>query len=270
MTCGRGRPISLPMVDSMKKRKGARRRADSPAEVLAALEAGTIPTANLVEGMALDFRPLMQAVCPSVGADARIAPEVPITRRMAAGGQLILEAEGTPGLARLADHPSDTVRGWVCYGLAALPEVDLAARLTAFRPLANDPHFAVREWAWIALRPHLAAELDRAVTLLTPWTGETSPHLRRFAAEALRPRGVWCAHIEALKAEPAPGLPLLEPLKADPARYVQDSVANWLNDAAKTRPDWTLEVTQRWASESDVPATRYIIRRARRSLGEAR
>jgi 3-methyladenine DNA glycosylase AlkC len=43
-------------------------------------------------------------------------------------------------------------------------------------------------------------------------------------------------------------------------------VANWLNDAAKTQPDWVREVCARW-SRGRVPlATAYIVRRAQRSL----
>lgn len=90
--------------------------------------------------------------------------------------------------------------------------------------------------------------------------------MRRFASEALRPRGVWAAHIPALKQQPELGEPILHPLRADPSQYVQDSVANWINDAAKTRPDWAIELCAQWAAESDSAATTRIMKRALRSV----
>ena len=126
---------------------------------------------------------------------------------MALAGALMLERLGPAGFDALRGHASDTVRGWACFMAGAMPGLDLEARLRLIRPLADDAHFGVREWVWMALRPGLAAELRRSVALLTPWTKEPSERLRRFASESLRPRGVWCAHIAELKADPGIGLP---------------------------------------------------------------
>lgn len=239
--------------------------ADVPPERLAELNAGRVAIATLTEGLAMDFAVLLAAVVPQADATAmQAAAGEGVTRRMALGGTLLRQAGAD--LAALAGHPSDTVRGWVCYALAQQHGTDLPALLTALRPLADDPHFGVREWVWLAARPALLTDVPQAIALLTPWTADPSEWLRRFASEALRPRGVWCAHAAVLRADPAPGLPLLEPLRADPARYVQDSVANWLNDAAKDHPDWVRALCARWLAESPVAATGYICKRAQRSL----
>jgi len=253
----------------MPARKGASRRADVPFGTLERLNCGELETATLAEGLAVDFAVLMRHAAPEVPAGevaARLKPTDGVTKRMAAAGRLLLEHFGLGGLRRFSSHPSDTVRGWSAYSLAQAPGLGLEERLRMVRPLADDHHFGVREWAWLALRPHVAADVRGAVGALEGWLGETSPNLRRFAVEITRPRGVWSTHIEELKREPGIGLPLLEPAKADPTRYVQDSVANWLNDASKSRPDWVLELCERWLSESDAPETARIRSRALRSL----
>ena len=245
---------------------------DIDPDRLARLNAGEIEAATLTECLAVDFAALMRHVLPEIGADALSEMErgaaTGISRRMSLAARVIGDALGSSALDRLAHHRSDTARGWACFMIGAA-EMPLAERLAAIRPYADDPHFGVREWSWMAVRPHLATELASAIALLGEWTASPSERLRRFASEAIRPRGVWCAHIGALRAEPELALPVLEPLRADPAAYVQNSVGNWLNDAGKDRPDWVKALCARWSAESPTQETARICKRALRSISPA-
>ncbi|PJJ99625.1 DNA alkylation repair protein [Lysobacteraceae bacterium NML03-0222] len=251
-------------------RKGARRTSDIAADILQALSRGEIATATLTEGLALDQHLLAQSVFPNLPAKAlqtiALACQQGIVKRMTAIAAVLLDELGIDGISQCAAHGSDTVRGWACFMIGAQQDLDIPARLAAIRPLADDAHFGVREWAWLAMRPQLVRELETAISALLPWTQESSERLRRFASEALRPRGVWCAHISALKQQPQQALPILAALNADPSRYVQDSVANWLNDAAKDQPGWVKDLCREWQQTSNSAATRRICQRALRNL----
>lgn len=267
------------MVAHLLGRKGAPRIALIPPEVLQALNEGLVPTVHLNEFLALDLPRLARNVARQVGLDpqaerlsdtlAMLPAFKPMKRHEHVARALYDMAEpraDRDAVAQaIASHPSDVARCWAAQWVmfSGLP---LAAKLRAVRRFAADPHFGVREIAWMAVRDEVAGEIGQAVELLLPWVHDTDANIRRFASELTRPRGVWCAQIEALKAEPWRALPLLEPLKADASRYVQNSVANWLNDAARTQGEWVAALCDRWAAESDGPATRYIVRRAMRSL----
>lgn len=268
-----------PAVQHLAGRKGAARIALIPPPVLAALNEGLLPTVNLNEFLALDLPRLATAVAAHVGLDhkaerlvdtlAMLPAFTPMRRHAHVARALYDLAADHPArdavAHALATHPSDVARCWAAQwvSFSGLP---LADQLQAVTRFAADPHFGVREIAWMAVRDAIAADVSVAIDLLAGWVHDQDPSLRRFASEATRPRGVWCAQIEALKREPWQGLPLLEPLRADPSRYVQNSVANWLNDAAKTQPEWVVAVCERWARENAGESTRYIVRRAQRSL----
>lgn len=267
------------MVRHLLARKGAARIALIPPEVLQALNAGLVPTVNLNEFLALDLRRLAASVATDIGLEPRaerlqdtldmLSAFPPVKRHLHVARAFYdltePRADRDAVAHALATHPSDVARSWAAQWLAftALP---LEQKLQSVLRFAADPHFGVREMAWMAVRDEIVGDADAAVRLLQPWVLQADANLRRFASEATRPRGVWCAQCEALKQEPWRGLPLLEPLRADPSRYVQNSVANWLNDAAKGQPEWVEEVCARWERESRAPATQYIVRRARRSF----
>ena len=118
----------------------------------------------------------------------------------------------------------------------------------------------------LALRPEIEKELTQSIALLSKWTNDQDENIRRFTTESTRPRGVWCKHIEKLKESPELALSILEPLKSDISKYVQDSVGNWLNDASKTSPEFVIGLCDKWHNESPTKDTEKIIKRARRTI----
>lgn len=270
------------MVQHLLGRRGAARIALIPPEVLEALNEGLVPTVNLNEFLALDLPRLARNVARAIGLDpsaerledtlAMLGAFKPVRRHQHVARALYdlagARADRDAIAHRLAVHTSDVARCWAAQWVA-FSGLDLACKLEAVRRFAADPHFGVRELAWSAVRDEVGRDVDLAVSLLQPWVREADPNLRRFASELTRPHGVWCAPLPALKAEPWRALALLEPLKSDPSLYVRNSVANWLNDASRTHPEWVREVCARWQRESATPETSFIRRRALRTLDKA-
>ncbi len=266
------------------RRKGASRRADIPIDVLDALNNGFDETITLVEWLAIDMPTLLGSILPGVG----LADEAPalvenalslanagVTGRMRGIGAAIHHAMNNrpdrDGIFEaMTSHTSDMVRAWSNYTLTADPAIPLEARLERTRRFADDHAMSVREIAWDSFRPYVASDLDTGFRLLHPWVHDPNPNIRRCAIEGTRPRGVWTAHIAALKEDPRMGLRLLEPVRSDDSDYVRRAVANWLNDASKSRPDWVIEVTARWLSESPTKETRWTVNHALRTIRKRR
>lgn len=253
----------------LKDRKPARSRASIPPNVLHYLNSGDLETANLVEGLALRFDILLRAAVPGVPdslCESVRDNQLGITRRMQLVGEWLAQNQSTAELRQLRQHRSDTVRGWVAYALGGA-KLSIQTLFQGIEPLANDPHFGVREWAWLGIRPRVIQQLPESLQILKKWARSPEMYVRRFSVELTRPCGVWCPHLVALKQDPTPAAPLLEANRADPAKYLQDSVSNWLSDAGKSQPDWVRSTLQRWREESPVPATQRIISRVEKRLG---
>ena len=267
------------MAPHLLGRKGAARIALIPAEVLEALNEGLVATVNLNEFLALDLGRLTWNVARHIGlpSDAdRITDTIamlgafrPVKRHEHVARALYDLTGPRPDrdaiAHRLATHASDVARGWATQWVR-FSDLPLAAKLRSVRRFAADPHFGVREMAWMAVRDEVGGQLDEALALLDAWVRDGDENIRRFASELTRPRGVWCEPIEALKAQPWRALPLLEPLKSDPSRYVRTSVANWLNDASKSHPQWVSRVCRQWSREAPGPECDHIVRRACRTM----
>ena len=245
-----------------------------PAAVLIELNHGRDEARSLPEWLAIDQAHLAQAVLPGLIGARAAQPALTVSIEVANLGIMqrirgigaALSACSPTQLCAIASHRSDAVRCWACVAALAQPQRSLIERIADARPFAADRHFGVRELAWMELRPHLAKDLSHAFETLLSWAEDPDPNIRRCASEATRPRGVWCAQLKALIADPTPAESLLARLRADPARYVQLSVGNWLNDAGKSRPDWLTELAARWRRESPGVHTAAILRRGLRRM----
>jgi len=249
-----------------------------PAERVRALSSGLIETGHLLEWLSVDMQVLLEVVRHQLDIREEVPPiisgnqfnELGVTRRLKAIGSYLRSAGclvGRKRFERLAQHGSDVVRQWAAYILMASPEITLADRLQSTHRFAGDSNMSVREVAWMTFRPYLADNLDEGLRLLEPMACHSNAYLRRFAIEVSRPRSVWGQHLPSLKRNPEPGRPLLEEVRGDSTKYVQDAVGNWLNDASKTAPLWVISVTDEWLDRDPSPETRRIVRRGRRTLG---
>ncbi|SHG96683.1 DNA alkylation repair protein [Flavobacterium johnsoniae] len=261
------------------KRKGARSAKDIPVSILEQLNKGEIESANLVEWLAVDQIVLFENVLNELNKIEYLEPVLIDVRSLKKQTvNTINEAIGTGILKQsvlnndlkivsiISKHKSDLVRCWSAYAIGRNPKFTIEEMLEQIQFLAADKHFGVREISWLAVRHNITKNLDRSFEILLKWASSEDENIRRFATEAIRPRGVWCEHIEELKKKPESALKILDLLKSDSSKYVQDSVGNWLNDASKSQPDFVKDLCQKWQTESPTKETAYIIKKALRTI----
>lgn len=267
--------------EKILNRKGARKVLEVPGEVLELLNKGKIETVNLTEWLAIDHIALINNTFREIGISEKnikiIAQKIAGQKKPSAMNAIKLigaslhefytgKSDYHIILESFSKHVSDSIRCYAPYLISLNENLDMDEKFNLSMLLVADKHFGVREVVWMALCPEIERNLETAIAFLSKWAENEDENIRRFASESTRPRGVWCKHIEALKENPELALSVLEKLKSDPSKYVQDSVGNWLNDASKTRPDFVIELCEKWQKESPTNETKKIVKKARRSI----
>ncbi len=256
------------------ERKGPRSSKELDPEALDFLNTGKTETRNLIEWLAVDQQVLLRLTLNQIDnykwystfveAIAQLKKPTANSLTRVIGETLGIQTEDQD-IYQLLRKQSDVVRCWACWA-QSLHHDDTADLLKAMKVYAADSHFGVREVVIFATKERLVDDLDTAIDVLSDWTKSEDENVRRYAVEVLRPVGVWTKKIAEFQDNPSKGLPLIEPLKEDPSKYVRDSVSNWINDAAKSNPDWAKTLVSDWTSKSDNKGTAYIAKRGLRSL----
>jgi len=269
------------MNKNIVNRKGARKAEDIPPNILKLLNSGTVESVNLTEWLAVNHLKLIKSVFPKLGITKAnidlIADSIKFQKKQSTmnttklvGAKLYqLYSDGKEFeeiLTQLSSFKSDSIRCYAPYLVALDKKLSIKEKLKKSLPLVADKHFGVREVVWMALRPEIDLNLKDSIDVLVQWTNNEDENVRRFTTESIRPRGVWCKHIDSLKENPEIALPILVNLKSDESKYVQDSVGNWLNDASKSKPEFVSKLCDKWRKESPTKETEKIIKRARRTI----
>ncbi|MEV4422859.1 DNA alkylation repair protein [Patulibacter sp. NPDC049589] len=139
--------------------------------------------------------------------------------------------------------------GWMIWAVA-----DAASRRALEDPaddaletgLALLRELTPRLTAEAAIRRLLQHDPDRALAVVTGWTTDPDPHVRRLASEGTRPFLPWARRVPALAERPTATVPILDALRGDPSEYVRRSVANHLNDLSRVDPELAVATAGRW------------------------
>ena len=141
------------------------------------------------------------------------------------------------------------------YGLDH-PELSLAATEALTRAFTG-------EWA---VRPYLRHYPALTMERVEEWSRSPSHNVRRLSTEGIRPRLPWAPVHRPFLDDPAPIIPVLDRLYADTSLYVRTSVANNLNDIARSHPSLAVATAERWLAETPSPEVTWVAERGLRGL----
>jgi 3-methyladenine DNA glycosylase AlkC len=161
---------------------------------------------------------------------------------------------------------SPTLRGWTMWPVGEAVTTTALVDGGVFEDaLALQAELTPRLTSEFAIRRLLAADLDRALKVVGTWTSSPDEHVRRLASEGTRSYLPWAIRVPALLARPDATIPILDSLYRDESETVRRSVANHLNDLARTHPELVVVTARRWLDEPDENTAR-LVRHALRTL----
>ena len=116
-----------------------------------------------------------------------------------------------------------------------------------------------------AIRAFIDSHPVETLRELKKWTKDKNYHVRRLVSEGTRPMLPWSKRLSIDATAP---MPMLDQLHADPTRYVTRSVANHLNDIAKSDPPLVLATLRRWkkAGKQTPDELQWMAKHALRTL----
>lgn len=266
--------IKINIFNLKSKRKGAIRISEIPKEILDSLNNAEIETANLVECLAIDFAKFSVSLFPNLTEEnikkiQSLKNEGWVSRCLKTS-EIIFSQFKESSLDILDNHKADMARSFACAIYGNILPCKFSQKLDYIQKFADDNHMSVRECSWLFVRNEGIKNLEEFIEIMQNWSLHKSENVRRFASEATRPRGVWCSHIKTLKENPNLAINILDNLMNDNSKYVQNSVANWLNDASKTSPEFVVNYCSLWENKSHSNNTKYIIKRALRTLNKTK
>ena len=274
---------NIEITEEIRNRKGPKNLASVNPIAIQLVNEARIETANLMEWIACDLSSIFKSFIHSEMPHLNFADFEDILSKQAEikhlktskllahriNEVLDFDSDFLLFLEKARHHVSDIVREWAALTVGYRNNWSNYIAFHNIQSFADDSNFGVKELAWMAMRERVIENLEDSISILKHWSYHSSANIRRFASELTRPNGVWCNHISALKKEPWQAMPILEPLLSDSSLYVRNSVANWLNDASKSNPDWVKEICHSWKMMSDSKETAYIIKRALRTINKA-
>lgn len=117
-----------------------------------------------------------------------------------------------------------------------------------------------------AIRCFLKDYPNQTLKYIKKWSKDSNYHVRRLTSEGTRPSLPWSPKVHLDKEEIIDDV--LSNLYHDNTRYVVRSVANHLNDIAKTNPDLVIQTLKQWKQEGKQKEKEltFLIRHSLRTL----